>query len=121
MKKSTKHNLDDLIKRLVKSIEKRNPQEKIEESGKLFLKAKWKGQEAKLHELVKKMENEEVKSKNLNERLEKTSCTFQTGVDVLGFPQYTTHETLFQIDMDRKYPKNISATRLIDSIQYEHK
>ena len=121
MKKSTKHNLDDLIKRLVKSIEKRNPQEKIEESGKLFLKAKWKGQEAKLHELVKKMENEEVKSKNLNERLEKTSCTFQTGVDVLGFPQYTTHETLFQIDKDRKYPNNISATRVVDAIQYEHK
>lgn len=118
MKKSTKHNLDDLIKRLVKSIEKRNPQEKIEESGKLFLKAKWKGQESKLHELVKKMENEEVQNKNLNERLEKTSCTFQVGVNSVGLPTYTTHEIMFQHDLDSK--KTITATRIIDAVQYNH-
>ena len=119
MKKSTKHNLDDLIKRLVKSIEKRNPQEKIEESGKLFLKAKWYGQEAKLHELVKKMENQEVQNKNLNDVLKIVKMEYCTGVDFLGFPTFTVHEHLVQHNLSSN--KKISSTAIIDKIQYDFK
>ena len=113
--KKSKHNLNDLLKRYVKLIEKRNPEQKLSEGGKLFLKANWEGKEDRLHLLIKNMENADVKAKNFKERTFKTQCTFQVGVDVLGFPQFVTHELLFQKDID-----NTFDTRIIDIVQYEH-
>jgi hypothetical protein len=119
MKKSKIPKLKDLIDRYVKCIEFQNPQTpKITPAGKLFLKSQWLGQEEKLYKMVKDLEIKVVQTKNLTERFETRSCTFQIGVDVLGFPTYTTHENLWQYNLDSK--KNITATALVDAIQYNH-
>jgi len=113
--------LEDLIKRYVKCIRNRHPDQKIDNAGIEFLTNQWKGQEEKLYKIVKDWELKNVKTNNLNKRFERVSVTYNTGVDVLGFPLYTTHETLFQIDIDRKYAQNTTNWQIVDSIQYEHK
>lgn len=119
MKKSKIPALKDLIDRYVKCIEFQNPDKpKITAGGKLFLKSQWLGQEEKLYKMVKDLEIKVVQTKNLTERFETRSCTFQTGVNVLGQPTFTTHESMFQYNLDGK--KNITATALVDAIQYEH-
>ena len=119
MKKSKIPKLDELLNRYVKCIEFQNPQSpKITKSGKLFLKSQWIGQEEKLYKMVKDLEIKVVQTKNLTERFETRTCTFQTGVNVLGQPTYTSHESMFRHDLDSK--KNITATAIVDSIQYEH-
>jgi len=119
MKKSKIPALKDLIDRYVKCIEFQNPDKpKITDGGKLFLKSQWLGQEEKLYKMVKDLEIKVVQTKNLTERFETRSCTFQTGVDVLGQPTFTTHESMFQYNLDSK--KNITATALVDAIQYNH-
>ncbi len=118
MKKSIP-TLKELTDRYVKCIEFQNPDKpKITPGGKLFLKSKWLGKEEQLYELVKDLEVKVVQTKNLTERFETRSCTFQVGVNVLGQPTFTTHESMFQYNLDSK--KNITATALIDSIQYNH-
>jgi hypothetical protein len=118
MKKSIPK-LDELLIRYVKCIEFQNSDKpKITLGGKLFLKSQWIGKEKQLYKLVKDLEVKVVQTKNLSERFDTTTCTFQTGVDVLGFPTYTTHENMFQLNLDSK--KNVTATALIDSIQYSH-
>ena len=119
MKKSKIPKLDELLNRYVKCIEFQNPDKpKITKSGKLFLKSQWIGKEEQLYKMVKDLEIKIVQTKNLTERFETRTCTFQIGVDVLGQPTYTTHQTMFQLNLDRN--KNITATALIDSIQYNH-
>ena len=119
MKKSKIPKLDDLVNRYVKCIEFQNPDKpKITSEGKFFLKSQWLDQEEKLYKMVKDLEIKVVQTKNLTERFETRSCTFQIGVDVLGFPTYTTHENLWQYNLDSK--KNITATALVDAIQYNH-
>lgn len=119
MKKAKIPKLDELVNRYVKCIEFQNPQTpKITAAGKLFLKSQWLGQEQKLYKMVKDLEIKVVQTKNLTERFEKRSCTFQTGVGIFGQPTYTTHETMFQYNLDGK--KNITATRIVDAIQYNH-
>lgn len=119
MKKSKIPKLDELLNRYVKCIEFQNPQSpKITKSGKLFLKSQWIGQEEKLYKMVKDLEIKIVQTKNLTERFETRTCTFQTGVDVLGFPTFTVHENLWQLNLDSK--KNITATALLDAVQYNH-
>ena len=59
-----------------------------------------------------------VQTKNLTERFETRTCTFQTVVGILGQPTFTTHESMFRYDLDSK--KNITATALLDAIQYNH-
>ena len=118
MKKSIPK-LEELLNRYVKCIEFQNADKpKITSGGKLFLKSQWIGQEEQLYKLVKDLELKVIQTKNLTERFETTSCTFQTGVSVLGQPTFTTHESMFQLNLDSK--KNITATALIDSIQYNH-
>jgi hypothetical protein len=118
MKKSIPK-LEELLNRYIKCIEFQNSDKpKITPGGKLFLKSQWIGKEEQLYKLVKDLELKVIQTKNLTERFETTSCTFQTGVDVLGFPTYTTHQSMFQYNLDSK--KNITATALIDSIQYNH-
>jgi hypothetical protein len=119
MKKSKIPKLEELVNRYVKCIEFQNPEKpKITAGGKLFLKSQWLGQEEKLYKMVKDLEVKVVQTKNLTERFETRSCTFQVGVNILGQPTYTTHESLFQYNLDHK--KNITATALVDSIQYNH-
>jgi hypothetical protein len=119
MKKSKIPKLKDLIDRYVKCIEFQNPQTpKITPAGKLFLKSQWLGQEEKLYKMVKDLEIKVVQTKNLTERFETRTCTFQTGVNILGQPTFTTHESMFQYNLDSK--KNITATALVDAIQYNH-
>lgn len=118
MKKSIPK-LDELLNRYVKCIESQNADKpKITPGGKLFLKSQWIGQEEKLYKLVKDLEIKVIQTKNLTERFETRSCTFQTGVSVLGQPTFTTHESMFQYNLDSK--KNITATALVDAIQYNH-
>ena len=119
MKKKPIPTLKELLDRYVKCIEFQNPEKpKITSGGKLFLKSQWIGKEEQLYKMVKDLEIKVVQTKNLTERFETRTCTFQIGVDVLGQPTYTTHETMFQHNLDSK--KNITATALIDSIQYNH-
>lgn len=119
MKKSKIPKLDELLDRYAKCIEFQNPDKpKITKSGKLFLKSQWIGQEEKLYKMVKDLEIKVVQTKNLTERFETRTCTFQTGVGILGQPTFTTHESMFRYDLDSK--KNITATALVDSIQYNH-
>lgn len=120
MKKKTIPPLKDLIDRYVKCIEFQNQDKpKITAEGKFYLKSQWLGKEEKLYKLVKDLEIKVVQTKNLTERFETRTCTFQTGVDVLGFPTFTVHENLWQYNLDSK--KNITATAILDSIQYNHK
>ena len=119
MKKKPIPTLKELLDRYVKCIEFQNPEKpKITSGGKLFLKSQWIGQEEKLYKMVKDLEIKIVQTKNLTERFETRTCTFQTGVSVLGQPTYTTHQSMFQYNLDSK--KNITATALLDAIQYEH-
>ena len=113
--------LKDLINRYVKCIKAENPNSSITDKGITFLTEQWRGKEEKLYSIVKELENKVVKIKNLSERVERVVVTYNTGVDVLGFPTYTTHETLFQLDIDRKYVNNHTGYRVLDAIQYEHK
>lgn len=119
MKKSKIPALKDLIDRYVKCIEFQNPDKpKITKAGKLYLKSQWLGKEEQLYKLIKDLEIKVVQTKNLTERFETRSCTFQTGVSILGQPTFTTHEFMFQYNLDSK--KNITATALVDAIQYNH-
>ena len=119
MKKKSIPSLKELLDRYVKCIEFQNPDKpKITAAGKLFLKSQWIGKEEQLYKMIKDLEIKIVQTKNLSERFETRSCTFQIGVDVLGFPIFTVHETLVHYNLDSK--KNITATALIDSIQYNH-
>ena len=119
MKKKSIPSLKELLDRYVKCIEFQNPEKpKITSGGKLFLKSQWIGKEEQLYKMVKDLEIKVVQTKNLTERFETRTCTFQIGVDVLGQPTFTTHESMFQYNLDSK--KNITATALIDSIQYNH-
>lgn len=120
MKKSKIPKLDELVNRYVKCIEFQNPDKpKITKSGKLFLKSQWIGQEEKLYKMVKDLEIKVVQTKNLTERFETRTCTFQTGVDVLGFPTFTVHETLIRYNLSSN--KKITSTAIIDKIQYDFK
>lgn len=119
MKKKSIPSLKELLDRYVKCIEFQNPEKpKITSGGKLFLKSQWIGKEEQLYKMVKDLEIKVVQTKNLTERFKTRTCTFQTGVDVIGQPTFTTHENMFQLNLDSK--KNITATALIDSIQYNH-
>lgn len=119
MKKKSIPSLKELLDRYVKCIEFQNPHvPKITAAGKLLLESHWVGKEEQLYKMVKDIEVKIVQTKNLSERFETRSCTFQTGVDVLGQPTFTTHESMFQYNLDGK--KNITATALIDSVQYNH-
>lgn len=119
MKKKSIPKLEELLNRYVKCIEFQNPEKpKITAGGKLFLKSQWIGKEEQLYKLIKDLEVKVVQTKNISERFENRSCTFQTGVNIIGQPTYTTHENLWQLNLDSK--KNITATRIVDSIQYEH-
>jgi len=104
MKKSIP-SLDSLINRYHQSIQLRHPDVPIDSNGILFLKTKWRGQEAKLYKIVKEMENEEVKVNNQNKRIDHRTVTFQVGVDCLGFVKYYVHENVFSTEIDRKLPK----------------
>lgn len=119
MKKKSIPSLKELLDRYVKCIEFQNPDKpKITAAGKLFLKSQWIGKEEQLYKMIKDLEIKIVQTKNLSERFETRSCTFQVGVNSVGMPTYTTHESMFRYDLDSK--KNITATALIDSIQYNH-
>lgn len=117
MKKSIPK-LDELVNRYVKAISKKENQE-ISLAGKSFLKQQWIGKEEQLYKLVKKFENKLVKSANLNERIEVRTCKLQYGGGLFGEPLYVVHENIFQHNLDHK--KNITATRIVDQVQYEYK
>jgi len=79
-----------------KQIENRHEGKTIGESEKLFLAEKWKGKEADLLRNVKRLEQEFISYQNSLKRYETRIVTFQTGVDVLGFPTYTSHLLRFE-------------------------
>lgn len=119
MKKSTP-SLDELVDRLAVQIQARYKGSNIQTSGKDFLKSKWIGQEARLYEKVKKMENQQIQFENLQKRIDHREVVFQCGCDVLGFPIYVIHEAVFQTDVDNRYrkQKNISNQKFLNSRQY---
>jgi hypothetical protein len=70
-------------------------EKKVNSTAKQILMHEWKGKEQILYGIVKKMENQDVQNKNIKDNTEIRQVTFQTGVDFLGFPTYTTHENVF--------------------------
>lgn len=115
--------LNELVNRLATQIEARYKGSNIKQSGKDFLKSKWIGQEARLYEKVKKMENQQIQFENLQKRIDHREVTFQCGCDVLGFPIYVIHEAVFQTDYDNRYrnSKHVSNQKFLNSRQYEVK
>jgi len=101
MKKSIP-SLDKLITRYHQSIQLRHPDVPIDSNGVLFLKTKWKGHEAKLYEIVKRFENEEVKVNNQNKRIDHRLVEFQCGCGIFGAPIIFVHENVFSTEIDRK-------------------
>lgn len=122
MKSKIPH-LDELVNRLAKQIENRHEGKTIGESEKLFLAEKWKGKEADLLRKVKKMEQEFISYQNSLKRHETRTVTFQTGVDVLGFPTFTSHLLRFENKFKdpKRYKKQGSdfSSRCIQSAQVD--
>lgn len=95
MKKSIP-SLDELVDRLATQIENRHEGKIVGKKEKLFLAEKWKGKEADLLRTVKKLEIAFVQYQNELKRHETRIVTFATGVDVLGFPTFTSHLLRFE-------------------------
>lgn len=87
-------NIKDLVNRYAKCIELRS-EKKVNSIAKEILTKEWTGKESTLYEIVKRMENQDVKNRNIKESTEVRSVTFNTGIDFLGFATYVTHENVF--------------------------
>ncbi len=87
-------NIKDLVNRYAKCIELRSGKH-VNEIAKNILITEWSGKEKQLYEILKIMENNDVKKRNFEKMCHTVSVTFQNGVDFLGFPTYVTHENMF--------------------------
>jgi len=115
---------EELINRFIASIIVRHPETEINETFANTLAEAWKGKDKQLYAQVKLMENNEVKINNLHKRIDIRQVEFSTGVDVLGFPTFTTHYVKFENSFKdpKRYKKQGSdfSTRLIKAFQFNH-
>lgn len=123
MRKSTPP-FEELINRFIACIIVRHPETEINESFAETLAEAWKGKDKQLYAQVKLMENNEVKINNLQKRIDVRQVEFQTGVDILGFPTFTTHYLKFENSFKdpSRYKKKGSdfKSRLVKAIQFNH-
>lgn len=115
---------EELMNRLVASIVVRHPETEVNEAFANTLAEAWKGKDKQLYEQVKLMERNEVKINNLQRRVDVREVTFATGVDVLGFPTFTTHWVKFENSFKdpARFKKQGSEfkSKIVRAFQYNH-
>ena len=90
MKKS-KHDLLELVEKLINSIEFRNPGKKVNDTEKSLLYTKWQGKEDELYSFVKTLGINEHKAKTIKDKQEFHEVEFQIGVSLSGEPIIVKH------------------------------
>jgi len=125
MRKQKLPSFEELIERYCNSIQLRNPNQEVGEVFRQKMIDAWRGKDKLLYDRIKEMEITEHKINVANKKIEKRVTTYQTGVDFLGFPTYTTHIVKFE-NLTRdptRYKKEGSdfGQKLISKIQIDHK
>lgn len=82
---------EELIERLVASINKRNPGKELEIEHIALLEQEWRGKEKELYKLVKTLEQNEFKAESLSNNYSKDNVEFVIGVRLDGQPIIVTH------------------------------
>ena len=82
---------EELIERLVASINKRNPGKELKEEHILLLRNEWKGRDKELYKLVKTLEQNEFKAESLSNNYSKDNVEFVIGYTLSGEPIIVTH------------------------------
>ena len=84
---------EELIERLVNSINKRNPGKELKEEHILLLREKWKwdSRQKELYKLVKTLEQNEFKAESLSNNYSKDNVEFVIGYTLSGEPIIVTH------------------------------
>lgn len=125
MKKENLPSLEELIERYCNSIRLRHPEQDVGEEFSDRMKIAWKGKERELWQRVKELEINEHKVNVIMRKIDRRVITYQTGVDFLGFPTYTTHIVKFEkLTKDpKRYKKKGSdfGQKLTQNIQIDHK
>lgn len=125
MKKQNSPPFDELIERLHNSIVLRNPNKPSGQGLIDKLTEAWRGKDAELYKMVKQLEINEHKANVLNRKTDVRNVTYQTGIDVLGFPTYVQHIVKFEnLNRDpKRYKKKGSefAQELVAAAQIEFK
>ena len=91
-RKKIKESVEELVDKLVISIEKRNPGKKLSISDIQKLTSKWRGHENELKAFTKTLAINEHKVKVLDEMHEQHIVEFQLGVSLSGEPIMVRHE-----------------------------
>lgn len=116
--------IEELMDRYVQSLGVRYPNLPIGENAKNRLIESWKGQEKKLYGIVKNLESEELAYNKEQRKIDKRVITFQTGVDILGFPTFTTHVVQFENNFrdPKRFKKQGSDSwqKFIKAFQFNH-
>lgn len=96
MKKTNLPDFQELIMRLAKCIQMRNPDKSITAEAIVQLTFAWEGKHKELYETVKKLEQNQRAAIQQLKETEDRVVEFQIGVDCVGFPIFVTHATRFQ-------------------------
>jgi hypothetical protein len=125
MRKQKLPPFEELIERYCNSIQLRNPNKEVGEDFREKMINAWSGKDKLLYNRVKEMEITEHRINLLNKKVDRRVVEFQTGVDALGFPTFTTHIVRFEniITDPHRYKKQGSnfEQKLIDNRQIDFK
>jgi len=108
MKKNNRPPIQELIVRLVKQIQLRNPKKEIGIEQIKFLEQKWSDNKEALYLLIKKLEIEEYKFYNNLSKIEVRDVEYIVGWSISGQPIIVRH--IMKFENTTKDPKRYKKT-----------